>query len=844
MKSIKNKLTLVFTLVILFLLLGLGILFIDQVKDNITKDTHENLVEMALQEAQYIQARISEHLTYTGALARSGILLDDNISLEEKIEFFEGEAESNGYQAFAFADKEGNASFFNSRHDQTNVGSREYFQRAMAGEANVSDLLISYTSDTLSLYFAVPVYQEGEVAGVFFGRRDGTVLSEIVSEINYKKTGYVYMVNNEGITVAHKDIDLVLTRDNDIENMKTDESLKDLGQLTERMISRQVGSGSYTYHGIKKIIGYAPIENTQWIIAYGLEESEAMEKIDVLSGILLSFMMASCFVGIGVTYMVSSRISETLIKISKEMEGYSNDLPLALPSAYLDRKDEIGVLSRGIDFMGSKISSHISNLEEKNQELLHTRELISKERSFFQTTLHSMGDGVISIDRTGRVQLLNKVAESLTGWTSEEAYGRPFEEVFPLINELSREKSTCPVQKTLENNKINILEANTILLGKDGTETPIEDSAAPILDMEGNLRGVVLVFRDCTEKRKAKADILYLIYHDQLTGIHNRRFFEDALKRLDTEEYWPLSLVMVDVNGLKLTNDAFGHQAGDLLLKIVAKTIKRNCREGDIVSRIGGDEFILLLPQTSFEETGAIIDRLYRQFEQTKLKDVVISVSIGWDTKVSSDQKIMEVYARAEEGMYRRKLIESQSMRNKTIQVILKTLNEANPRERIHSENVSKISRKIGAALNLSQEFLQEIEIAGLLHDIGKIIIDNKVLNKSGKLTQAEYEMVKRHPETGYHILKSADAYTSISDYVLAHHERWDGAGYPRGLEGEEIPLAARIIAVADSYEAMVAERTYRASVSHEEAVRELRRCAGSQFDPEIVQVFCEKVKL
>ena len=204
----------------------------------------------------------------------------------------------------------------------------------------------------------------------------------------------------------------------------------------------------------------------------------------------------------------------------------------------------------------------------------------------------------------------------------------------------------------------------------------------------------------------------------------------------------------------------------------------------------------------------------------------------------------MEVYARAEEGMYRRKLIESQSMRNKTIQVILKTLNEANPRERIHSENVSKISRKIGAALNLSQEFLQEIEIAGLLHDIGKIIIDNKVLNKSGKLTQAEYEMVKRHPETGYHILKSADAYTSISDYVLAHHERWDGAGYPRGLEGEEIPLAARIIAVADSYEAMVAERTYRASVSHEEAVRELRRCAGSQFDPEIVQVFCEKVKL
>ena len=173
-----------------------------------------------------------------------------------------------------------------------------------------------------------------------------------------------------------------------------------------------------------------------------------------------------------------------------------------------------------------------------------------------------------------------------------------------------------------------------------------------------------------------------------------------------------------------------------------------------------------------------------------------------------------------------------------------KTLNERNERERIHSENVSKISRKIGIALHLNQEFLREIEMAGLLHDIGKIAVDNNVLNKSGKLTNAEYEIIKRHPEIGYHILKSADSYSNISDYVLAHHECWDGTGYPRGIKGEEIPLASRIIAIADAYEAMVSKQTYRKKMSREKALNELRVCAGTQFDPDIVRVFCENVRI
>lgn len=843
MKSIKSRLVLIFTSVILSLLLGLGGLFIFKVMADITQNTHENLKDMAQQEAQYIHVMIREKLTYVGSLARSPILLDETLTFEEKTAFFESEAERTGYQVFAFADKNGNATFFNTKRDTTNISSRYYFQTALKGEPVVSDLLISYTSGELSLYFATPVYQHGEIIGVFYGRRDGTALSEIIRDISYRKTGYAYMVNNQGVTVAHKNTDLVLAQDNDIENMKTDESLRELGELTKHMTTRTVGSGTYTYNGVKKIVGYAPIEGTQWIVAYSLEESEALENVHALGRILFMFVLTSSAVGIIITYIVSARISKPLMKICKKMDDYSNNISISLPEKYLDRRDEIGVLSNGITLMLTNISSHISDLEEKNQQLTRAKEVISIERSLFQTTLHSLGDGVISTDRNGNIQILNGVAEQLTGWESAAAHGLPISAVFNIINEFSRERCSCPIKRTLDTAQINKLDANTILISKNGDEIPIEDSAAPILDTKGNITGAVLVFRDCTEKKQAQSEISYLSYHDQLTGLYNRHFFEEALKRLDTKRHWPLSLAMFDVNGLKLTNDAFGHQTGDKLLQIVAETINSMCREDDIISRIGGDEFILLLPKTSYAETEAIINRIYRELEQTSLNDIVISVSVGWETK-NSDEDIMEVYARAEEHMYRKKLIESQSMRSKTIQVILKTLNETNPRERIHSEEVSNISRKIGEALGLNQETLREIEMAGLLHDIGKIAIDNNILNKPGKLTDAEYEMIKRHPEIGYHILKSADAYTSISDYVLAHHERWDGTGYPRGLKGNEIPLAARIISVADVYEAMISERTYKESISKEEAFSELRRCAGTQFDPDIVQVFCEKVNI
>lgn len=463
--------------------------------------------------------------------------------------------------------------------------------------------------------------------------------------------------------------------------------------------------------------------------------------------------------------------------------------------------------------------------------------LLREERSLFKTTLHSIGDGVISTDVNGTVDIMNGVAENLTGWSEAEAKGRPFEEVFNIINEFTRRPAENPVEKALKEDKIIELENHTLLIQKSGNEIPIEDSAAPIRDEKARSKGVVVVFRDCTEKKEKQEKIEFLSYHDQLTGLYNRHFFEAELKRLDTDRNLPFTIAMIDVNGLKLTNDAFGHEAGDQLLQRVAQVLKQECRSDDIISRVGGDEFVVLLPKTSHREAELIMKRIYQSVDQQHIDNVVVSVSIGWETKEMPEQDIKEVFSKAEDFMYRKKITESQSMRNHTIKVIMQTLHESNSREKIHSERVSKLSRKIGEAMELDSEVLKELEISGLMHDIGKIAINNSILDKPGKLTKDEYDEIKKHPEVSYHILKSADVYTRLAEHVLSHHEKWDGTGYPRGLAGSEIPLAARIISVADAYEAMTAARPYREVFTPEQALEELKQCSGTQFDPEIVRV-------
>ncbi len=526
-------------------------------------------------------------------------------------------------------------------------------------------------------------------------------------------------------------------------------------------------------------------------------------------------------------YLLGRYISRPFIKLIDEVKGLdlSKNEILKLQSV---GNDEFLFLRNSVNNMLSRIESEQYKVRE-NEEKLHA-------------TLTSVGDGVIAVNRNGIVEFINPVAQGLTGWSQTEGYGKPFETVFAIINEYTRELVESPVQKVFETEEIIELANHTILISKDGSERSIEDTAAPIKDSFGNVIGVVLVFRDFSEKKEKRREIEFLSYHDQLTGLYNRRFFEEELKRLDTRRNLPLSFVFADVNGLKTINDAFGHEYGDQLIREVADSFRTECRADDIISRTGGDEFVILLPQTESFFAQEMVKRIKEKIEEKQIMGINISVSFGWDTKTRENQSAVNVLKNAEDLMYRKKLLDSFNKRSAVITSILNKLQLKSPQEEAHANRVSVICEDIGKAYQLSDDEVKELRIAGEFHDIGKIAIDEMILNKTSKLSGAEWAEIEHHPETGYRLLSTSSEHFNIAEYVLAHHERWDGMGYPKGLKGEAILWKARVIALADTYDAMTCERPYRKALNVQDAVMEIRKNAGTQFDPDIARVFVEKV--
>ena len=347
---------------------------------------------------------------------------------------------------------------------------------------------------------------------------------------------------------------------------------------------------------------------------------------------------------------------------------------------------------------------------------------------------------------------------------------------------------------------------------------------------------------EINQRKQKEEENYYLSYHDQLTGLYNRRFYEEELRRLDTKRNLPMTIIIGDVNGLKLINDSFGHSVGDDLLKKVAQVIKECCREDEIIARIGGDEFVLVLPKVDAENAQNLIKRIKSQMKNEKIENIPISVSFGFETRQNEEESIQEIIKKAEDYMYKKKLFESQSLRGKTISSIISTLHEKNKREEMHSNRVSELCERMGTALGLSEYDITELRTVGLFHDIGKIAIREDILNKAEILTEDEWEEMKRHSEIGYRILSTANEMSEMANYVLAHHERWDGRGYPKGLKEREIPLVSRIIAIADAFDAMTSESCYQNIITNEQAMAVLQKNAGIKFDPELVEIFIQQV--
>ena len=379
-----------------------------------------------------------------------------------------------------------------------------------------------------------------------------------------------------------------------------------------------------------------------------------------------------------------------------------------------------------------------------------------------------------------------------------------------------------------------------ILRAIDQQERWVHGYGKPEFDNQGNLKIMIGTVRDITEDMKKSEQLIHYSYHDSLTGLHNRRYFEEKLIDLDIESNLPISIMICDINGLKLINDIYGHQEGDKLIQLTAEKLKRLLRVNDILARWGGDEMIILLPKTSSSEVEALYEKMdiWLHNENT----LQASISIGYATKSEPLHNIFKTIKIAEDFMYKRKLFERKSLRSSIVSSILTTLNEKDIETFEHGERMKALARETGKEIGLSESMINDLELTALLHDIGKIAISDAIIRKPSKLSVAECNEIKRHCEIGYHITQATSEFQHIASYILSHHEKVDGSGYPQKLIGDEIPLISRVISVIDAFDAMTQHRPYRNTMSRDEAVKELVACAGTHFDEKVVDVFVNHV--
>ena len=478
----------------------------------------------------------------------------------------------------------------------------------------------------------------------------------------------------------------------------------------------------------------------------------------------------------------------------------------------------------------------VTDREKYKQDLLLEKQLLN-------TTLRSIGDGVVTTDVAGRITSLNKSAQEITGWSDQDAQNHDFTEVFDLTSEETQEKVESPIEKVLETGEIIGLANHTVLMNKQGNLIPVADSAAPIKDDNGKTYGVVMVFRDVSKEKESKNKIYQFSYHDHLTGLYNRRFMDEKIDQFNCSDQYPIAVIMGDVNGLKITNDVFGHVKGDELLQKVATILSEVCSKDCFVGRWGGDEFLILIPDSDSESTEQIIQKAKVLCEKKSGADLQLSVSFGYATKKSDKEDLRVALQQAEEMMYHGKLMESRSYHNQIVNNLISMLDEKSLETEEHAQRMKLSCTLIGKKLNMPANEISELSLLAILHDIGKVGIPENILQKPGPLTVDEMDIMKKHTEIGYRIAQNSTELSSISELILFHHERWDGNGYPSGLKGEDIPLKCRILAIADAYDAMTNDRVYRKAMTKSEAVNELILNKNTQFDPYITDVFIDALK-
>lgn len=474
----------------------------------------------------------------------------------------------------------------------------------------------------------------------------------------------------------------------------------------------------------------------------------------------------------------------------------------------------------------------LSKCNNEEDILINTIEAAENILDFNLCDISLVEDDEIITEVTSKALNVNKnLSVPITEGLAEKTY---YHKKRLLVNDIQKNKDAKPVNSDF----------------KSAISIPIKDFGVfQVVSTEKNAfnkkdleLAEILISHMATalEQVKYRKEIEYKSFHDELTDTYNRRFFEEEVKRIDTNRQLPITIIMTDLNGLKIINDSQGHESGDKLLKKAAKIIKNSIRKEDVMARFGGDEFSILLPKTSHEKAKIIIERIKNKCDKSIDSKLPISLGIGFATKEKAEEDIKQIFKEADNNMYQNKLLASRSTKNKIVRSLLNSLRAKSDETKDHSERMIKLAKRMGEKLSLSKTEINKLSLLASLHDIGKTSINEEILNKAGSLTKEEWEKIKEHPERGYRIATATEEFALIAREILCHHERWDGTGYPNQLKGREIPYLARIISIIDAFDVMTNDRPYSKAISVKKALKEIEASAGTQFDPKLAKKFIE----